>query len=94
MEGTGRHNIAGLQQPREGVVVHQHGTAQAAAEAAQVLHIVLPMRPHCLRPACSMPSHAILSAAISRPPNNQRNQSAAAKCLAPKHENRIARLHF
>ena len=60
IEGIGRHNIAGLEQAREGIVVHKHGATEAAANASQVLHIVLHVRAHRLRPAHITPSHAAI----------------------------------
>lgn len=58
IKGGGGHNVAGLQEAGEGVVVHEHSPAEAAAEAAQILHVVLHVRAHRRRPVRSTPSHA------------------------------------
>ena len=67
IEGIGRHNIAGLEQAREGIVVHKHGATEAATNASQVLHIVLHVRAHRLRPAHITPSHAAILEREIRP---------------------------
>ncbi len=66
VEGARRHDVAGLEQAREGIVVDQHGAAEAAADAAQILHIVLHVRAHRLRPARRTSSHAAMTKKASR----------------------------